>query len=845
MLQNKLFFLLVFTAIFALAQAQIDPDTTLLPQIDSLMGPGARLPIYSTTAGDLDADLGSQDISGLLQSSRDVYAAAAGFNFGSARFRIRGLGSENSVVMINGVRVNDLETGWASWSNWGGLNDVTRWMEIDPRLAASRYTFGGVGGQSLINVRASNLRKGNRVSYAYSNRSYNHRLMATGNTGVMDNGVAVSTSFSRRYANEGYVEGTFFDAWSYFLSVEKKFNEKHSLGFVGFGAPMRQGRQALAIQEAYNITGNNYYNPNWGYQNGEKRNARISERHNPMMMLTHYFTPGEKTKLHSSVFFSPSRSGLTGINWYDAKDPRPDYYRYLPSYFEESNPAMYQQLINAWQTDPSVSQIDWDQLYFANGKNLFTVQDEGGVAGNSLTGNRSKYILENNHNDVNLMGANVNYLHQLNDKVFFSAGLNHSYHRGRNYKTVHDLLGGDFWLDIDNFAQFDLNDPEVAQNDIDNPNKAIYEGDVFGYDYYLNIHRSEAFGQVEYALKKLDLYATLMLSNTSFWREGNMRNGRFPDNSVGKSEVMQFFNYGIKAGATYKVTGRHYINSNLAYLTRAPLPRNSFVSPRTRDVVVSNLQSEEVISGDINYIVRYPKFRSRASLYYTQINNMTTLRNFYHDEYRTIVNYTMTGVNQLMTGVELGAEASLTSTIVVTAVLGKGQYVYNSRPSATITRDNLSEVIAEDRTVYLKNYRLGGMPQTAASMGLKYNSPKYWFVGVNANYFADIYLEPNADRRTEEAVQNLVVTDPQWNAALEQTKFDNQFTLDLYGGKSWKIKDKFLNLNLSVNNILNNQSFVTGGFEQLRYNIADLDRFPPRLSYHFGTTFFAMLSLRF
>ncbi len=153
--------------------------------------------------------------------------------------------------------------------------------------------------------------------------------------------------------------------------------------------------------------------------------------------------------------------------------------------------------------------------------------------------------------------------------------------------------------------------------------------------------------------------------------------------------------------------------------------------------------------------------------------------------------------------------------------------------------------LTSDRTHYLKNYRIGGMPQTAASLGLRYNSPKYWFAGINANYFAHIYLDPNPDRRTEEALDNFVTDDPQWNALLEQTRLDDNFTVDAYFGKSWRVKGMFINLNISASNILNNQEFAIGGFEQLRYDRTDIDKFPPRLSYLFGRTYFAQLAVSF
>lgn len=846
---NKKLLIVFLSCSLNILYSQIENEKSKDPN-DTLAAPGAKLPIFSTTAGDLDADLGSQDVSGLLQSSRDVFTSVAGFNFGNARFRIRGLGSENAVVLINGVRVNDLENGWASWSNWGGLNDITRYMKVSSSVSASEQTFGGVSGYSSMNVRASLARNGTRISYASSNRSYRHRLMVTHSTGVLKNGWSFTASASRRYAKEGYVEGTYFDAWSYFLAAEKKINDKHSIGIIGFGAPMDQGRQVLAVQEAYNLTDNNYYNPNWGYQtdnegNKQKRTARTSQTHKPMAIATHYWKINSKSKLESSAFFSKGKSNLTGLNWYQAKDPRPDYYRYLPSYYELKNPSYANELTAAWGSDERVSQIDWDGFYDANRKNLFTVQNVGGVQGKNETGNRSKYILENQITTSTVTGLNLIYNNDLSEKFNLAAGINITMQNDRFYKTVNDLLGGDFWVDVDNFAQRDFNDSVIFQNNIDEPNKLIKEGDVFGYDYNIKINRSETFGQLEYKTAKFESYAALMFSSVSFWREGNLKNGRFIDESAGKSAISNFLNYGLKLGSLYKLTGRHFVSSNFAYLTRAPLPRESFISPRTRNELVSNLKNEEILSLDVNYNVRYAKIKARVSAYYNTINNITVLNSYYHDEYQTLVNYTMTGVNQVRQGIELGAEYNITSTISTTGVLALGDYRYTSRPNATITRDNASEIFAENRVVYLKNYKIGGMPQKAASVGIKYSSPKFWYVGTNFNYFMDIYLEPNPDRRTAEAVQYLVNTDPQWNQVLDQTKLNDQYTVDLYGGKSFRIKKYILNWSLNINNLLNNRSFMTGGFEQLRYDPKEITKFPPKLSYHLGTTYYTTLSLRF
>lgn len=823
--------------------AQTDTTTTAVNDSSSTKD----TPTFTTTLDALEDDVQEQDVSGLLQSSKDVFNNIAGFNFSAARFRIRGYDSENFTVMMNGLTLNEPESGRAIWAYWGGLNDITRYQEAKGGISASSYGFGGIGGYSNINARASALRSGTKISYAYSNRSYAHRTMLTHSTGMMSNGLAVSVSISKRWADEGYVPGTYYNGGSYFISLEKKINDKHSLGLVGFGAPTVQGKRSISTQETYDLTGNNFYNSYVGYQNGELRNSRIRNNHKPMAMLNHYFKINDKTNLNSSVGYSFGKSGNTRLNWYDAADPRPDYYKNLPSYY--SNPGdedMFNQLTALWQAnDPSTTLLDFDQMYFANGKNLYSQVNANGT-GETITGNRAKYIIEEARNDVSHLTFNSVINHKKNDNLMLTGGLNVSLYKSQNFKVINDLLGADFWVDVDQFAERDFADESVAQSDINTPNHIIKMGDRFGYDYNININTYNAFGQVDGTSAKIDWFAALNISSTSFWRTGKMQNGLFPENSLGDSEKQNFINYGIKAGAVYKITGRHLLSLNGAYLTRAPFTQNAYVSPRTRDQVVDGLESEKIMSGDFNYIVRYPKLKTRATVFYTANKDKTWSRNFYHDELNTYVNYMMTGVDQLFMGVEFGAEANITPTIVALGAFSKGQYLYDSRPMATIAQDNSTELLAENKTVYFKNYKVGGIPQTAGSIGLKYNSPKYWFVGINFNYFADIYLDANPDRRTEEALSKYVTTDPQVSDIVDQQKLDNDYTINLSAGKSWRLKNKYyLNINVNINNLLDNTDFETGGFEQLRYDKSNIDKFPPKIGYMIGRTYFAMVSLSF
>ena len=835
-------FLLIWSLLLIVfsVDAQTQTDSTTSNNTDIL-------PTFTLDEISSESNGMSQDVSGLLQSSRDVFVSTAGYTFGAARYRIRGYDNNNLTVMINGVKMNDMEGGRAYWSSWGGLNDATWNKDIRTGIVSSELSFGGVAGVTDINTRPSLFRKQLRISYSSANHSYRNRIMASYSTGLMKNGWSLVVSGSRRWAQEGYVEGTFYDAWAYFIGVEKRINSKHSLSLVVFGSPNKRGKSGGSVQEAYDLSGSNFYNPYWGYQNGKKRNARVGYYHQPMTMLTDYWKISENTKSQATISYWFGRGGSTALNWTETDDPRPDYYRYLPSYWNLiDKPDMAEELTQKWQTDKTFRQLNFDNMYFANSKFLFTVNNVDGVAGNNVTGLRSKIILEDRRNDKSEGQFDWKIFSSINDNITVSGGINLTLYKGHRFKTVDDLLGGEYWLDVDRFAD---QDPfvitDVSQNDLNHPNNLVKEGDVFGYDYIANINTQNGFAEADFTYSKVDFYVGLSLSNTTFWRTGNMKNGRFPNNSYGDSDKNNFFNYGLKGGVTYKLNGKNYITANGMYMTRAPFFWNSYVSARTRDFVVPNLKSETIYSGDLSYILRTPIVKLRATVYYTQFQDQTWTRSFYHDALHTFVNYSMTGLDQLNTGFELGVEANVSPTWTITAVAAKGQNIYTSRPTATITRDNDAIDLVTGRTIYLKNYYVGGSPQTVASLGLKYSSPKYWFAQVKANYFGGIYLPVNPDRRSEEALAGFYSDDIRVEGILAQEKLDDGFTVDFYGGKSWRINHKYnVGFSLSINNLLGTTDFKMSGYEQLRYDNANINKFPPKYYYMYGRTYFLNLYFR-
>lgn len=804
----------------------------------------AELPVISLTESEMSEEQ-EQMISGLLHSSDDIFVSTAAFNFGIARFNIRGYDSRYSKVFINGLPMNDMKSGWPVWSDWGGLNDATRNKEIHYGLNTGDFSLPEIGGVTNIVTRPTKQYPGFKGSYASANKNYRNRVMVTYSTGLMENDWAFTLSGSRRWAEEGYIEGTFYDAYAYFFAAEKKFNEHHSLAFTTFGAPRERSKRGGAPQIAYDLAGTNYYNPYWGYQEGEKRNARVAHKHKPAFLLNHYWDVNDKLKVNTGLAYTFGERGETRLTWYDASDPRPTYYRNLPLGTEESS--------EVW----TKKRLDWDYYYFANRKNLFSVDDPSNKNEDVYVGNLSKYFLEDGITSHQRFMANSRVEYDVNEFLNLTGAAGYKYYRGEHYKEVEDLLGGDFWVDIDKFAE--RGDPswdyanidDIKQNDLNNYNRIVTEGDKFGYDYDAVISEVDVWGKADFTFNQTDYFVGLGVTNTSFYREGYMKNGKFPEASFGKSDVQNFLNYRLHAGGTNKITGRHILTWNMAYLTQAPYYTESYVSPRTRDNVVNDLKSEKILSGDLTYTIRTPVVQGRATVYYTQLQDQTDIVSFYHDRYRSFVNYVMDDINKDYKGLEVGLEANITSTLSVKGVAAVGEYTYTSRPNVTIIRDNTAQVSVEDQTVYVEDFFVSGTPQTAFSVGVSYNSPKYWWFEVSGSYFQDTYLSFNPARRTVPAVSNLQYNSPYgMEKALEiteQERIDGAYSVDFTGGKSWKIDDYYVSLFLSVDNVLDNTDILTGGYEKLRfdYEEKDLANFPPRYYYAYGRTYYLILSFRF
>lgn len=789
---------------------------------------------------DEDVLMGSM---GLLQSTRDVFLSRAAFDFGQAFFRVRGYDSENGTVLINGIPMNKFWDGRPQWNNWGGLNDVIRNQEFTNGLNPNPYTFGGILGNTNIDTRPSGFRPGLRVSSSMSNRTYRGRLMATYSSASQKKGLFYSISSSRRWAKTGYVDGTLYDAYSFFGALEYKFSPQNSVMLSGVMAKNRRGRSAALTEEVFELKGHTY-NPYWGSQDGETRNSRERTISEPFFMLNH-FMKSKKLSWTTGIAYQKGYNAKSRLGYYNSANPDPTYYKYVPGYQANSSIGVdFNNMSLAEEGFLNNAQIDWNQLYLANSNS-----------------SSASYLLSEDLVEETRLMLSTNLGFQLHDDIKLAIGANLGNSTTSHWAEISDLLGADFHEDVDSFSN--------TRNDLSgSPTKM--EGDKIGYHFEMGAKQLVGFGQLELRKSNWNGFIAGSISSLAVQRNGLFLNERYPEDSEGKSEKLNLSGAGVKSGLSYFITGRHHLSANAALIYRPPSLQHVFINPREHNHLVPELQNEKISTVDVSYSIRLPDVTGRVSTFYTRFQNTTDVNFFFADTGfgSDFVQEVVTGMDKLHKGIELGLEYQVSNDVKLTVAGNLANYSYASDPNIELYFDTAgsaedlinSEGVADMGVAKIKDLRVAQGPQTAFALGLEYRSPKYWWMGATTNYLDHSYANTSTIARTQsfyldpDTKQHFPgATKAHVAQILKQQSLGEIYLLNLIGGKSWLVDQKYVSVFLSVNNLFDSV-FKTGGYEQSRnatYKQMQQDQlsgtpsFGPKHWYGYGRTYFLNLAMSF
>jgi len=827
-----------------------------------------------------DEGSGQTSTVGLLQSSQDVFNRIASFDLGAYWFRPRGVDGRTSENMLNGVSMVKSDNGNVDFSNWGGLNEIVRYPEIASNHSPSEYAFGGNSGVIYKNTKASEYRKGFQAVYSVTNRNYRQRVSLRYTSGMSKSGWAFTLMGAKRWAEEGIQDGTFYDAYGTYLGIEKKFSDSHTVTFNAFASPTRRSTSSPSTQEVYDYRGV-HYNSYWGWQDGEKRSERVRKTFQPLFQLQDFWKINKNSNLWTSISYQFGKDKGSRLDWQNVVNPSPTYYKNLPSYpfnsiqYSISNigtnttPANYATLLDeyntlrsAWQNnDQSITQLNWNNMYAANQK--------------SPTGS-ARYFLVNDVSDDKVWNAATHYTYNFTDKSRFILNLSYQNYRSEYYREINDLLGADFMLHVDPFASsnrpgssglYNVNDTDVQK----------HEGDKITYNYILSRQEVKVNPGFKFSTGNFDVFVSGLFGYSTSNREGLFKHYLYQNTSFGKSQDYNFWNYGLKGQIVYKINGRNFLVYNGAYFSQAPYLDDIFINPRNNNYSAPGVKNAVISANDISYIVSSPFMKLRVTGYYVDTQNDTSVQRYFVDglqlttededgvtgrEASAFVTQTMSNVDKRNMGAELGVDVKILPTLSFQGVANWGDYTYRNTPTVYVASDVLAAPYSNLGTSYIKGMKVGGTPQKAFSAGLRYSSPKYWWVGANWNYLDDNNLDPSALLRTEQFIQNnysnvpfTTLNQDKVNYYMAQKKLPSAHFFNANVGKSWIFGKYYLLISASVNNIFDNTNYITGGFEQIRNADGDVNfenefnspnaSFAPKYWYTQGRSYFVNLQVRF
>ncbi|MET2986233.1 TonB-dependent receptor [Aureibaculum conchae] len=650
--------------------------------------------VSTIKAQEIEAKLGTQEFPEILKSTPGVYATKSGGGFGDGRLNLRGFNSENVAVMINGVPVNDMENGRVYWSNWAGLADVTSAMQVQRGLGASKVAVPSIGGTVNILSKTTDVETGGSIGVGVGNDGY-QKYGATISTGLLDSGWAVTVSGAKTKGN-GYIDGTEFEGYNYFLNVSKQLNDNHKISLTSFGAPQRHGqRQNRSTIATYrNAESGTRFNPDWGLRGGKVVHIEDNFYHKSQTSLNHYWTMGEKSSLSTAFYASWGTGGGGGT--------------------AGSNTDLFNTRLGG-----SDQPVDIDNIIEIN-------------RANGLQGLGSEAFLRASRNDHSWYGVLSTFKTDLSDNLAFVAGLDLRTYTGKHFREVTDLLGGSYAFD---------------DSDANNPNRALTVGDKFSYNNDGEVGWQGLFTQLEYNNDVIAGFVSITASNTSYRRIDYFN---YLDNDpLQETDKYNFGGYGIKGGANYNLNENHNIFVNVGYFEKAPIFDAVFLN-FNNETINEEADNEKILSFELGYGFRGEKFAANLNVYHTKWNDRSYTDRFQENGEQFFVN--LLGVNAIHQGIEFDFNYRPSTKLTLTGMLSLGDWKWDNDVLGVQVFDEENNPVGDPIDLYIEGLKVSDAAQTTAALGLNWEIMDKTYFSVDYNYFGNYYADYDPNDRTSQGI---------------------------------------------------------------------------------------------
>ena len=677
--------------------------------------------VSQVNKAEIDVKLGTQELPEILNTTPGVWATKDGGGFGDAKINMRGFQSANVAVLVNGIPVNDMEGGWVYWSNWAGLGDVASNIQTQRGLGAAVLSAPSIGGTINITTQSLDAEKGGSVWYGMGNDGLNDMGVKV-STGMLKHGWAITVLGSHKWG-DGYIQGTDFTSYNYFVNVSKRINDAHQLSLTAFGAPQthnkRGNKDGLSIIQyqtyAKEVMGNESpyrYNATFGYDlQGQVRSSNRNTYHKPQVSLAHIWQIDKKSSLSTTIYASLAKGGgysgqgrgtyngvsLSNTSWYGA-------------------------------TNGVANTL------FRNPDGTFAYNEIQLMNQASTTG--SNMVMSESNNSHNWFGLISTYNNRFFDnKLNFLAGIDLRYYVGQHNNKIIDLYDGAYYMDDSSRKNVKAYN-NAAAADPDWVYEKLGVGDIVYRDFEGRTQQEGAYVQGELNLldKKLNLVLSGSLRNTGYQKIDRF----YYDAEHGKTDWYNFLGGTVKFGANYNIDRHNNVFANVGYISRAPFfAYGVFLQQATSNATNPDPVNEKVFSAEIGYNFRSRYFSATINGYYTKWMDKTavrggTIEQGTHAGDRYALN--LTGVNARHMGIEINATYAPVKWFELTGMLSLGDYVWDSNakgyfynqlgePLKNAAGDLASGIMAEDHAwgiLNQKGVKVGGSAQTTAAIGVTF-----------------------------------------------------------------------------------------------------------------------------
>ena len=746
---------------------------------------------FSTiTPVQLEEQLASQDIPILLNRTPGIYATQQGGGDGDSRINIRGFNQRNVAVMVDGIPVNDMENGWVYWSNWFGIDAVTRNIQVQRGLGASKLAIPSVGGTLNIITKGIDDKRKFSVKQEFGSDGFLRTSFGV-NSGQLGKGWGITAAASYKQGN-GWVDETWTKGWFYFLRIDKRLG-RHLFSISAMGAPQKHGQRSFkksiatfdkgyAADLGVDTTGLQPsrgipFNENWGYlqrinENREPLSERMNFYHKPLLSLRHFLNLNERFYLSNIFYVSLGKGGGTGTAMSD----------------KYGTPGS-----STFPIDPVTGQLNLQSIYDVN-------------AGSS--DGRSRGILRASINDHYWFGwlSTINY--KLKGPFELSGGIDLRTYRGAHYMEVHDLLGGQYFLD-----NVDKNSGTIARDEGDiiryHDEGKVRWGGLFGLLKYqqgsltafINVSGSiSGYNRVDYYMKKvLDLGDTTLnigYSDTIVYN-GSTYTRESPGLDYNRTPWKWFPGFTVKGGVNYNLSERSNVFVNLGLLSKAPRFNNVFYYENVEFTDAANevVQAFEAgysfysrtISLDVNgYLTRWKnRPADRTTTYFDPVEEIT---------YQVNIN----GMDALHMGLEAEFTHRPVDFLSWSLLLSFGDWRWKSEDTARIY---INEKLAQSFYFNAKGVHVGDAAQVQVSADVRWEIIRRLYVTPVITYFTKNYSEFDPLSLSPD-ISGDDYLDENGNPK-DSWKIPNYYLLDLHAGYTFAFNRKFsLDIRGSVLNVL-------------------------------------------